>query len=76
MLSSPFRIHAILKLAPVLSQKLEGMQLVRSYCSSTTKTSKVTPIFYCLILIITVLPFDGKNIDLNLCSVFFSNSTD
>ena len=55
MLSSPFRIHAILKLAPVLSQKLEEMQLVRSFCSSTTKTSKVTPIFYCLILIRTVL---------------------
>ena len=29
----------------------------------TTKTSKVAPIFYCLILIRTVLRFNRKNID-------------
>ena len=65
ILSFPFhihasRIHAILKLAPVLSQKWEKIHLVRTFCSSTTKTSTVTPIFYFMILIRTVLPFDEK----------------
>ena len=60
MLSSPFHIHSILKLAPVLSQKSEKMHLVRTFCSSTAKTSTVTPIFYFMILIRTVLPFDEK----------------
>ena len=45
MLSSTFHINSILKLIPVLSQKLEEMQLVRTFCSSTAKTSTVTPIF-------------------------------
>ena len=53
-------IHYILKLAPVLSQKSEKMHLVRTFCSSTAKTSTVTPIFYFMILIRTVLPFDEK----------------
>ena len=32
ILSSPFHIHSILKLAPVLSQKSEKMRLVRTFC--------------------------------------------
>ena len=60
MLSSPFHIHSILKLALVLSQKSEKMHLVRTFCSSTAKTSTVTPIFYFMILMMTVLPFDEK----------------
>ena len=71
MLSSPFHIHSILKLAPVLSQKSEKMHLVRTFSSSTAKTSPVTPIFYFMILIRTVLPFDEKKIGTNLCSVFW-----
>ena len=47
ILSSPFRIHSILKLAPVLSQK----------------TSTVTPIFHLMILIRTALPFDEKTLE-------------
>ena len=70
ILSSPFHIHSILKLAPVLSQKSEKMHLVRTFCSSIAKTSAVTPIFYFMILIRTVLPFDEKKIGTNLCSVF------
>ena len=53
-------IHDILKRTPVLSQKSEKMQLVRTSCNSTEKTSTVTPIFYFMILIRTVLPFDEK----------------
>ena len=45
ILSSPFHIHSILKLAPVLSQKSEKMHLVRTFCSSAAKTSTVTPHF-------------------------------
>ena len=60
MLSSPFHIHSILKLAPVLSQKSEKMHLVRTFCSSAAKTSTVTPIFYFMILIRTMLPFNAK----------------
>ena len=71
MLSSPFHIHAILKLAPVLSQKSEKMHLVRTFCSSIAKTSTVTTIFYFVVLIRTVLPFDEKKIGTNLCSVFW-----
>ena len=37
ILSSPFHIHSILKLAPVLSQKSEKIHLVRTFCSSTSK---------------------------------------
>ena len=70
ILSSPFRIHSILKLAPVLSQKSRKMHLVRTFCSSTVKTSTVIPIFYFMILIRTVLPFSEKKIGTNLCSVF------
>ena len=62
ILSSRFHIHSILKLAPVFSQKSEKMHLVRTFCSSTTKKSAVTPIFYFMILIRTVLPFDEKKI--------------
>ena len=71
ILFSPFRIHAVLKLAPVLSQKSRKMHLVRTFCSSTAKTSTVTPIFYFMILIRTVLPFGEKKIGTNLRSVFW-----
>ena len=69
ILSSPFHIHSVLKLAPVLSQKSEKMHLVGTFCSSTAKTSTVTPIFYFMILIGTVLPFDEKK---NLHKSMFS----
>ena len=52
--------HSILKLAPVLSQKSRKIHLVRTFCSSTAKTSTVNPIFYFMILIRTVLPVDEK----------------
>ena len=42
ILSSRFHIHSILKLAPVFSQKSEKMHLVRTFWSSTAKTSSVT----------------------------------
>ena len=79
ILSSPFHVHSILKLAPVLSQKSSKMHLVRTFCSSTAKTSTVTPIFYFMILIRTVLPFGEKKIGTNLRSVFLAmllNCTD
>ena len=60
MLSSPFHIHSILKLAPVLSQKSRKMHLARTFCSSAAKTSTVTPIFYFMILIRTVHPVNEK----------------
>ena len=60
ILSYPFHIPTILKFAPDLSQKSEKMRLVRTFCSSTAKTSTVTPIFYFMILITTVLPFDEQ----------------
>ena len=69
ILSSPFRIHSILKLAPVLSQKSRKMHLARTFCSSTAKTSTVTPLFYFMILIRTVLPFGEKKNGTNLYSV-------
>ena len=71
ILSSPFRTHSILKLAPVLSQKSRKIHLACTFCSSTAKTSTVTPIFYCMILIRTLLPFGEKKIGTNLCSVFW-----
>ena len=37
ILSSPFRKHSILKLAPVLSQKSEKMHLVRTFFSLLPK---------------------------------------
>ena len=56
MPSSTFHINSILKLVPVLSQKLKEMQMVRTFCSSTAKTSTVSPIFfYFMILMRTVL---------------------
>ena len=45
MLSSPFHIHSILKLAPVLSQKSEKMHLMRTFCSSTEKNKYGDPHF-------------------------------
>ena len=42
------------------SQKSEKMHVVRTFCSSTAKTSTVTPIIYFKILIRTVLPSDEK----------------
>ena len=69
-----FHIHAILKLAPVLSQKSEKMHVVRTFCSSAAKRSTVTLIFYFMILIRAVLPFNEKKLK-NLCSFFFDNFT-
>ena len=74
ILSFPFHIQSILKLAPVLSQKSEKMHLVRTFCSSTAKTSTVTPIFYFMILIRTVLPFDEKKLAQTYVQ-FFGNFT-
>ena len=45
IISSPFRIHSILKLAPVLSQKSRKMHLVCTSCSSTAKTRYGDPHF-------------------------------
>ena len=45
MLSSTFHAHAALKLAPILPQKSQEMQVVRTICSSTAKTSTVTLMF-------------------------------
>ena len=42
MLSSTFHLHAVLNPVPVLTQKSQGMQVVRTFCSSTAKTSTVT----------------------------------
>ena len=50
MLSSSFNIPAILKLTPVLSQTSEKMHLLRTFSSSTAKTSTVTLNFYVMIL--------------------------
>ena len=50
MLSSSFNIYAILKLTPVLSQTSEKMHLLRTFSSSTAKTSTVTLKFYVMIL--------------------------
>ena len=74
ILSPPFHIHAILKLAPVLSQKSKKMLLVRIFCSSTAKTRTVTPILYFMILIRTVLPFDEKKLA-QIYVQFFGNFT-
>ena len=43
---------------------------MRTFCSSTGKTSTVIPIFYFTILIGTMLPFNEKKNGINLCSVF------
>ena len=40
-------------------------------CSKCDISSTVTPIFYFMILIRTVLAFDEKKIGTNLCSVFW-----
>ena len=45
ILSCPFHIRSILKLAPVLSQKSERMHLVRTFCSSTAKKEYGDPHF-------------------------------
>ena len=45
VLSSPFYVQSFLKLTLVLSRKSEKINLVRTFCSSTAKTSTVTPIF-------------------------------
>ena len=72
LLSSPFRIHPILKLAPVLSQKSGEMHLVRTFCSSTTKTSSVTPIFLFHDFNKNSASFQcERKIDLNLLFSFF-----
>ena len=51
------------------------MRLARTFCSSTAKTSTVTPIFYFMILITTVLPFDEKKKLAQIYVQFFGNFT-
>ena len=58
MLSSTFHVHAALKLAPILPQNSQEMQVVRTICSSTGDPYTV---FYFIILIITILPFNGNS---------------
>ena len=50
------------------------MHLVCNFCSVTAKTSAVTPIFYFMILIRTVLPFDEKKLA-QIYVQFFGNFT-
>ena len=45
MISSTYHVHAALKLAPILNQNSQEMQVVRTICSTTAKTSTVTLIF-------------------------------
>ena len=47
MLSSTFHVHAALKFAPIRSQKLQGMQVVRAICSSTAKNKYDDTYFLC-----------------------------
>ena len=42
MISSTSHVHAALKLAPILNQNSQEMQVVRTICSTTAKTSTVT----------------------------------
>ena len=67
ILSSPFHVHSILKLAPVLSQKLEKMYLVGTFCSSTAKTSTVTPTFYYFFIIFLTRYIGVPSFIYNLC---------
>ena len=52
-----------LTVAPVLAQKSQEMQVVHTFCSSTAKKSAVTLIFYLMILIKTMHPFNEKKND-------------
>ena len=47
MLSSTFHVHAAVKFAPIRSQKLQGMQVVRAICSSTAKNKYDDTYFLC-----------------------------
>ena len=69
MLSSPFHIHTIFKLAPVLCQKSEEIYFVST---SVALRQCGDPHFYFMILVRTVLPLNEKKIGINL---FFSNFT-
>ena len=60
---------------PLSKIKENAFNLVRTFCRSIAKTSTVTPIFYFMILIRTVLPFGERKIGTNLCSVLL-NCTD
>ena len=46
MLSSTFLVHAALKLAPILPQKSQEMQVVRTICSSTGNKHGVSYFFH------------------------------
>ena len=50
------------------------MHLVHPFCTSTAKTSTVTPIFYFMILIRRGLPFDEKKLA-QIYVQFFGNFT-
>ena len=57
MLSSPFHIHAILKLALVPSQ---GNAFGEHFLQLYRKNEYLTPTFCFMILVRTVLPFNEK----------------
>ena len=64
IISSTFHVHAVLKLAPVLLPKSQGMQVVRIICTFTKKnkgTVTIMFLFYFMILITTMLPFNGNS---------------
>ena len=69
----PLSIHAILKLAPVLLQKIGknvfGGQFLQFCCKNENGRN---PHFSFYVLIRTVLPFNEKKIGTNLCSVFLA----
>ena len=72
MLSSPLphTCHFVTRSSHL--SNIGGNAWVHIFCSSTAKTSTVTPTFYFVILIRAVLPFhEKKKIGINLCSVFW-----
>ena len=70
MLSSPFRVHPILKLAPVLSQKSEEMHLVH-FLQLYHKNKFGDPHFLFHDYNKNSASFQWEKIDLNLLFSFF-----
>ena len=60
MLSSPFHIHTIFKLAPVLCQKNGGNLFCEHFLQLYGKNECGDPYFYFMILVRTVLPLNEK----------------
>ena len=68
----PLSFHTChFKTRPSPRSKIGGNAFGGTFCSSIAKTSAVTPIFYFMILIRTVLPFNAKKMGINLCSGFW-----